>query len=298
MKERSAWVRLWFVWLIPALLVAANGVWLFGLRATVLGRGSLLAKQRDAVAAEVGKLAAQRATLAAAQQSLDALEGNLGAMRREQLGSMRERLVSFLVDITKRSHAAGLRPERINYAAEADAKTGMVHFSAIFGLSGTYEELRRCVNLLESSPQFVVVERLMVRSDDGADSLAVNVQLSVGTYFVDADTGMLRQLGIEDLPKVAAVAPASPANAGAPAEQRAAEEPRTDFTAVDAQVMEDLRAAVAGLGDEAPAADEDLFVTPEPPPSRRDRGRSPADRRSRSDSFMTQVSRREVSGGG
>jgi hypothetical protein len=299
-NERSAWVRLWFVWLLPALLLTANAVWLLGLRAAVLGRGSLLAKQRDAVAGEVAALAAQRETLSGAQQSLTRLEQDLGAMRKERLGSMRERLVSFLVDITKRTHAAGLRPERINYTADTDVKTGMVHFSAIFNLSGTYEEVRRCVNLLESSPQFVVVERLTVRSEDSANSLAVGVQLSVGTYFVDADTGMLRQLGIEDLPKVAAAAPASPTTSGAAVEEVATEEPRTDFASVDAQVMEDLRTAVAGLSSEAKAADEDLFVAPEPEPgprSRRDRGRVLGDRRARTDSFATQVGRREVSGG-
>jgi hypothetical protein len=241
---------------------------------------------------------AQRDSLSGAQKSLAALEQDLGAMRKQRLGSMRERLVSFLVDITKRTYAAGLRPERINYTADTDMKTGMVHFSAIFALSGTYEEVRRCVNLLESSPQFVVVERLAVRSEDNANSLAVGVQLSVGTYFVDADTGMLRQLGIDDLPKVAAVAPAAPATSGASVEQFAAEKPRTDFASVDAEVMEDLRAAVAGLAGEASAADEDLFVTPEPePPSRSRLGRSSADRRARTDSFTAQVGRREVSGG-
>ena len=300
MNPRSAWVRLWFVWLLPALLLAANAVWLLGLRGAVLGRGSLLAKQRDAVAGEVAALAKQRDTLAGTQRSLAVLEQDLGAMRKERLGSMRERLVSFLVDITKRTHAAGLRPERINYTAVADPKSGMVHFSAIFALAGTYEEVRRCVNLLESSPQFVVVERLAVRSEDDAGSLAVGVQLSVGTYFVDADTGMLRQLGIEDLPRVAAAGTASPATPGTPEEVTATAEPRTDFSSVDAQVMEDLRAAVAGFSDEPSAADEDLFVTPEPEPtprSRRDRRRSAADRDARADSFAAQVGRREVSGG-
>lgn len=300
MTPRSAWLRLWFVWLPPTLLLAANILWLLGLRSAVLGRGSLLTRQRDAVAREVATLAAQRDALLGARRSLTVLEQDLDVMRKERLGSMRERLVSFLVDITKRTHAAGLRPERINYTAAADTKTGMVHFSAIFALSGTYEEVRRCVNLLESSPQFVVVEQLAVRGEEAADSLAVDVQLSVGTYFVDADTGMLRQLGIEDLPKVAASGPGSPAAPGTPAEQAAPAVPRTDFAAVDSKVMEDLRTAVAGLAGEASPADEDLFVTPEAEPpsrSRRDRGRSPADRRAATDSFAAQVSRREVSGG-
>ena len=303
MNARSAWLRLWLVWLLPALLLAVNAFWLLGLRGAVLGRGSLLAKQRDAVAGEVASLTAQRDALAAARASLATLESDLGAMRKERLGSMRERMVSFLVDVAKRTHAAGLLPQRINYSADVDEKSGMVHFTAIFSLAGTYEQVRRCVNLLESSPQFVVVERLNVRSEETAISLAVDVQLNVGTYFVDADTGMLRQLGIEDLPTTtAAAAPASEERqAAAQAEAAADGAPlRTDFSAVDTQVMEDLRAAVAGFTEDAGANDGDVFVPPEPEEpsrSRRERGRSLADRRAKANQFVTNLGRQEVSGG-
>ena len=301
MNARSAWLRLWLVWLLPALLLAVNAFWLLGLRGAVLGRGSLLAKQRDAVAGEVASLTAQRDALAAARASLATLESDLGAMRKERLGSMRERMVSFLVDVAKRTHAAGLLPQRINYSADVDEKSGMVHFTAIFSLAGTYEQVRRCVNLLESSPQFVVVERLNVRSEETAISLAVDVQLSVGTYFVDADTGMLRQLGIEDLPTTAAAPAAGDRPAAAQAEATAAEAPlRTDFSAVDTQVMEDLRAAVAGFTEDTGASDGDVFVPPEPEEpqrSRRDRGRSLAERRARANQFVTNLGRQEVSGG-
>jgi Tfp pilus assembly protein PilO len=300
MTSRSAWVRLWWVWLVPAILVAANAVWLLGVRSTLLGRGSQLAKQRETAAGRVAELSAQRDALVAARDALAVLETDLGTLRKERLGSMRERLVSFLVDINKRTNAAGLRPERISYTVEVDRKSGMVHFSAIFAVAGTYEEVRRCVALLESSPQFVVVERLTLRSEDGQSSLGVGVQLSVGTYFVDADTGMLRQLGIEDLPKTASAAPAAPgaivtsagADAGAPA-------PPTDFTAVDAKVLEDLRSAVAdfGAGGES-ETDGDVFMPPvAEPPVRRDRSRSATERRGSSGAFMSRVGQREVSGG-
>jgi Tfp pilus assembly protein PilO len=299
MTSRSAWVRLWWVWLAPALLLVVNLVWLLGIR-SALGRGQQLARQRDAGAARVAALTTQRDALAGARGALTVLESDLGTLRKERLGSMRERLVAFLVDINKRTSAAGLRPDRISYAVEADKKSGLARFSAIFGVSGTYEEVRRCVDLLEGSPQFVVVERLVVRSEDDIDSLAVDVQLTVSTYFVDADTGMLRQLGIEELPKTAATgaAPGGAPAAAAATEAAAPPAPPTDFTAVDARVLEDLRAATASLTDGEGGADADVFMPPaaEPTP-RRDRGRAANDRRSRSDAFMAQTGRREVSGG-
>lgn len=297
--RRSAWLRLWFVWAVPGALIAANAIWLLAVRDAVLGRGSVLAKQEATLEKEVATLTAQRDALAAAQSSMEGLQRDLGALRKEQLGSMRERLVSFLVDVARRTQASGLRPERISYAAQPDPKTGLVHFAAVFAVTGTYEEVRRCVNLIEGSPQFVIVERLALRSDDAAASLDVSVQLTVATYFADADTGMLRELGVEGLPQVAAASlpgtPPSPAATPTPAA------PRTDFSSVDARVMNDLRSAVAGLAGEEGSADEDVFVAPDPEerPTRARPGRTrpQADRNTRDNTFMGQLGQREVSGG-
>jgi Tfp pilus assembly protein PilO len=301
--SRSAWLRLWYAWAIPAAVIVANAIWLFGVRGAVIGRGPLLAKQQAVLEAEVASLTAQRDGLARAQASLASLEGDLGALRKQQLGSMRERLVSFLVDIARRTQAAGLRPERISYQVQPDKKTGLVHFSATYNVTGSYEEIRRCVNLLEGSPQFVIVERLALRGDETAVSLEVSVQLTVSTFFADADTGMLRELGLDELPQVAA-AVAAPAGEALrpPATPPAPQPPRTDFSSVDARVMTDLRSAVAGLSSGEAGADEDVFVAPdqgEPTPRpRRDRGRAaaPPDG-ARNNAFFGQLGQREVSGG-
>jgi Tfp pilus assembly protein PilO len=193
---RQAWWRLWYVWLIPALIVLLNAFWLLGLRGVVLGRGSLLAKQKAQVEADVGKLKVQVDALARTQEGLAALQENLGALRQRQLGSMRGRLVRFLLDVVRRAEAAGLKPERITYQAKPEKKSKLTHFSAQYALDGTYEQVRECVKLLESSPQFVIVEHLALRGDEQASSLEIGLQLSVATYFSDVDEAFLKSLGI------------------------------------------------------------------------------------------------------
>jgi Tfp pilus assembly protein PilO len=294
----SAWLRLWYLWAGPAVLIAANAVWLIGIRGAVLGKGSLLAKRKHTLETDVAMLTGQRNALRASQGSLDTLQHDLGILRQDQLGSMKERLVSFLVDVARRTQAAGLAPDRISYLVQREPKTGLVHFVARFDVTGTYEEIRRCINLLESSPQFIVVESVTLHHDETATTLDVNVQLSIGTYFADADTGMLRELGIENLPEEASVETTAPAPKATVVPTPAA--PRTDFTSVDAKVMDDLRAAVAGLSNGQPAADEDVFVPPEPtrPPTRRRQvtTRIPADQGAQGN-FLGAIGAREVSGG-
>jgi Tfp pilus assembly protein PilO len=196
---RSAWLKLWYVWVPPALLVLVNVVWLAGLRGTVLGRGLLLAGQVSDVRAEVRKLEVQLQRLEGTDKSLGELQANLDELRGQRLASMRERLVPFLTDVVRRTQEAGLQPERITYAAERQGKSGLVYFTASFGVKGSYEQIRRCVFLLESSPQFVLLGSLGLRGDESTSSLDVAVQLTVGTYFSDLDERLLKQLGVNEV---------------------------------------------------------------------------------------------------
>jgi Tfp pilus assembly protein PilO len=196
---RNAWLKLWYVWVPPALLVLFNVIWLAGLRGTVLGRGLLLAGQVSEVGTEVRKLEVQLQHLEGTDKSLRELQANLDELRGQRLASMRERLVPFLTDVVRRTQEAGLQPERITYAAERQGKSGLVYFTASFGVKGSYEQIRRCVFLLESSPQFVLLGSLGLRGDENRSSLDVAVQLTVGTYFSDLDERLLKQLGVNEV---------------------------------------------------------------------------------------------------
>jgi Tfp pilus assembly protein PilO len=196
---RNAWLKLWYVWVPPALVVLFNVIWLAGLRGTVLGRGLLLAGQVSEVGTEVRKLEVQLQHLEGTDKSLRELQANLDELRGQRLASMRERLVPFLTDVVRRTQEAGLQPERITYAAERQGKSGLVYFTASFGVKGSYEQIRRCVFLLESSPQFVLLGSLGLRGDENRSSLDVAVQLTVGTYFSDLDERLLKQLGVNEV---------------------------------------------------------------------------------------------------
>lgn len=197
--RRSAWLRYWPAWAVPGLLVVVAVVWLTAVRETVLGRGPYLERQVKQVESDVRKLEAQRATLEAAARSLVDVQQAISGLRERELGSMRERLVPFLVDVVRRAGEAGLRVERISYQAKREEKSGLVHFNASYEVSGTYDQIRRCIYLLESSPQYVVIERLDLRGSDDATSLGVSVRLSIGTYFFDLDEKLMKELGVAEV---------------------------------------------------------------------------------------------------
>ncbi|OFV81766.1 MAG: hypothetical protein A2Y78_01015 [Acidobacteria bacterium RBG_13_68_16] len=199
MNGRGAWLRLWYLWVPAGVLVLLNVIWLTGLRGALLGRGSLLAKQVSEAEAGVGKLEGQLRQLEQTARALEELQANLDELRERRLGPMRERLVPFLKEVVTRTQESGLQPERVTYAVRRETKTGLVYFSATYGVKGSYDQIRRCVYLLEDSPEFVLVDGLGLRGDESASSLTVDVQLNVGTYFSDVDERILRQLGVNEV---------------------------------------------------------------------------------------------------
>jgi len=196
--SRSAWRKYLWVWLAPSLVLLLDGLWLFGFRSAVLGRGASVVHQvreKEQLCKELERAVAQ---LAATKARLQALEEELRRLRGEEIGTMRVRLVPFLLEVGERVRRAGLFPERIGYTVTRDKKSGLVHFAATFELSGSYEQLRQCVRELEQAPQFLVIERLGLRGEELATRSEIALQMVVGTYFADLDRKLLAELGAEE----------------------------------------------------------------------------------------------------
>jgi hypothetical protein len=296
-NARSAWWQRWYLWVVPLFVVVLNGVWLLGLRGAVLGRGSLLATQAERLQADVSRLRAHDARLQHTHKALGTLQDDLVRLRGKELGSMQARLVPFLLDVVRRAEEAGLQPERISYRASTEKKSGLIHFAATYGVSGTYEQVRRCINLLETSPQFVLIERLALRGDETASSLDVGVQVTVGTYFSEMDEHLMKNLGVTE-----ASLEAELDAAGTPPPGAGGASPESEFHAVDSKFASQVKAA-------APAS----RPTPNPLLERGGRGRirirpslprhvpvrppGAAGEEEQQDVFVKEMPRREVSGG-
>jgi Tfp pilus assembly protein PilO len=199
MSRMNVWWRRWWIWLLPALLLGANLAWVFAFRSAVLERGSSLAAQVEQLRAEVVELENTTRKQDEVRTQLAALRGSLDELRREQLAGMKERLIPFLKDVMRLAQEAGLQVESISYSYKLDDKTGLVYFSASYGVKGSYEQIRRCVFLLESSPQFIVLEGLALQADQSASSLDVSVRLTMGTYFASVDETLVSELGIAEV---------------------------------------------------------------------------------------------------
>lgn len=195
---RSAWWKYLWVWSLPGVLVIVNLLWVFVLRQTLLGRGANIDEQLREKEREVRELEKVVSELESAKAKLAQLQQELVELREREMGSMRERLVPFLTTVGERVRKTGLFPERISYSANQDKKSGLVHFTATFEITGSYQQLRQCIGELEQVPQFLVIERLAMQGDDVARSTDISLRMVVGTYFSDLDPELLRQVEAQE----------------------------------------------------------------------------------------------------
>jgi Tfp pilus assembly protein PilO len=89
------------------------------------------------------------------------------------------RLAPLLIEMRQLASASGLRPRSISYRMDTEEKdVGATFFEISFGVSGTYAQIRRMINLLELSRQFVIIDELSLSGDaTGLNVLQMNIRL-------------------------------------------------------------------------------------------------------------------------
>ena len=78
------------------------------------------------------------------------------------------------------SQRSGLVPQSISYPEETLEEYGLVRMSLVFGVKGTYPQLRMLVNLLERSDLFLVLQRVGL---GGSQESTLNISLEIATFF-------------------------------------------------------------------------------------------------------------------
>ena len=92
-----------------------------------------------------------------------------------------ERLAPLLIELRSLARTSGLIPRSINYNQSEQRTEGDTSSLTIaFGVAGSYEQIRRLINLLELSDQFVIIDELGL--DQGGRE-ALHLSISLRTLF-------------------------------------------------------------------------------------------------------------------
>jgi hypothetical protein len=174
---------------ILAVLLLANTAFFFTYRVQYQNRLQDLAGRLDA---SNERLARARAARINAQQQIDGyrkVQSDIQVLYNERWATEQQRLTALVGEIKKVTAASSLVPQSLSFSESAENVRGggngaaTVHIS--FSVHGSYQQVRRLINLLELSDQFVIIDGISL-GGGSADDLTLNLRLK--TIFRDTSS--------------------------------------------------------------------------------------------------------------
>lgn len=184
--------------IVLGLILLANTIFFFTYRVQYQSRldaldERLAAAKRDLAQAEDGRLSAERTV-----QSYQKVEKDVLRVFDEHWSTRPERLTIMIAEVKRLAVASNLVPASYSFS-RAEAKKiagarpgsdtlGAHEVGITFNVKGSYEQVRRLINLLELSRQFVIISRINLTSGSDTDDLTLSLELK--TLFRDQPAGL------------------------------------------------------------------------------------------------------------
>lgn len=175
--------------IVLAVLLAANTLFFFTYRVQYENRLGELDTRLDQAKAQLDT--ARRARNAAAEQlaSYRKTQKDIRDIYEIRWSTQQQRLTAMIAEVQRLGHAANLVPKAFAFTRTApktvsSVKTpmGTIEAGITFSVEGKYEQVRRLINLLELSEQFLIVDSISLSSVNGDN---VNINVHVKTLFRD-----------------------------------------------------------------------------------------------------------------
>jgi Tfp pilus assembly protein PilO len=141
------------------------------------------------VQAQLDQAIAHRNSIQAQLGAYARVRREIQAVYDERWSTQKERLAAIIVETERLAAASELHPRSYSFAKEAQkdkdaAQTATaVHIS--FTVQGTYQQVRRLINLIELSDQFMIIDQLGLASAADENSGIINLTIQIKTLFHD-----------------------------------------------------------------------------------------------------------------
>lgn len=179
--------------IVLGVLLLANTIFFFTYRVRYQNRLTDLDERLEQAETNLLQARAARVRAEETYRSYRQIETDAKKIYDEHWATQTERLTAMIAEVKRLTVASSLVPASIAFSAvEAKGSTtvtgrrgqsvGATEVGIEFGVEGTYEHVRRLINLLELSRQFVIIDGIGLASRDG-EHLQFNLHLK--TLFRD-----------------------------------------------------------------------------------------------------------------
>lgn len=183
--------------IVLGVLLLANTIFFFTYRVQYVSRLQDLAERQEQAQGRLDQ--ARRARITAEQQlaAYKKVQTELQVLYNERWSTLMQRLTAMIDEVKRLAAASHLSPPSYSFTNGETKSTavtttgvkgsiGTTTVEIAFNVQGTYEQVRRLINLLELSDQFVIIDGIGLSAADAAGTekvLALNIRLK--TLFRD-----------------------------------------------------------------------------------------------------------------
>ena len=179
--------------IVLGLILLANTVFFFTYRVQYQSRLDALDQRLAQVQSEHNDARTARIRAEQTLQSYRKVENDVLIVFNQHWATQPERFTKMFAEVTRLAIASSLVPKTYAFGKGSEKRVssgsrretlGATEVSISFGVSGTYEQARRLINLLELSRQFVIIESINLTT---ADQQMLSLDLNLKTIFRDEE---------------------------------------------------------------------------------------------------------------
>ena len=186
--------------IVLGLLLLANTVFFFTYRVQYVSRLQDLDSRQEQEQAQLDQ--ARNASITAEQQlaAYKKVQADLQVLYNERWSTPMQRLTALIDEVKRLAAASHLQPPSYAFTtteskplvgATGPSTKGSIGTTTVgiaFTVQGTYEQVRRLINLLELSDQFVIIDGISLASDGSGSDKTLTLNIRLKTLFRDVRT--------------------------------------------------------------------------------------------------------------
>jgi len=184
--------------IVLGLLLLANTIFFFTYRVQYVSRLQDLDTRQEQAEAQLDQ--ARNARITAEQQlaAYKKVQADLQMLYNERWSTPMQRLTALIDEVKRLAAASHLQPpsysftngesKQVSTTPSTKGSVGTNTVSIAFTVQGTYEQVRRLINLLELSDQFVIIDSIGLGANGTAADKVLTLNIRLKTLFKDVRT--------------------------------------------------------------------------------------------------------------
>ena len=120
--------------------------------------------------------------------ALEKARDDMKRLAGEILSTRQRRMIGVQLEVAKLVREFGIALERVQYENETMDNGALERFGIVIPLAGGYSNLRKFIQAVESSSNFLVIERVTLGA--GKSTEVVELDITLATYFISPEADL------------------------------------------------------------------------------------------------------------